>query len=140
MKIPSTTTRNYVRQQYHDFLNRRPDDGGLHFWTTKLDDCKNDVTCLEHERREVSAPSTCHASSRTLAILSTDSRSFLQQTSQYASFIPQVQEISRNAIANGVSTSRHQFADDFSKRDDFKAVYDFMSNDDYVDTLYRNAG
>ena len=62
------------------------------------------------------------------------------QRPQYLSFIPQVQAISREAIANGVATSRHQFADDFTRRDDFKAAYDSLSNDDYVDALYRNAG
>ena len=52
---PLDDHRNYVRQQYHDFLNRVPDDGGLNFWTTKLDDCNNDTVCLELNIVEVSA-------------------------------------------------------------------------------------
>jgi hypothetical protein len=138
---PLDDNSNYVRQQYHDFLNRRPDDGGLHFWTSKLDDCKNDVPCLEQERREVSAAFyMSHEFQDTGYFVYKLEKVSYNQRPQYASFIPEVQEISRNAIANGVSVSRHQFADDFSKRDDFKALYDLMSNDDYVDTLYRNAG
>jgi len=67
---------------------------------------KNDVTCLEHERREVSA---AFYMSREFPghwlFLSTDSRRFpTTNVPSMRSFIPQVQEISRNAIANGVST------------------------------------
>src|SRR6185369_3524295 len=27
---------NFVRQHYHDFLNREPDQGGLNFWTGQM--------------------------------------------------------------------------------------------------------
>ena len=77
---------------------------------------------------------------RTPATLSTTGEGVVQPAAVYLSFIPEVQAISRDAITNGVAMSRHQFADDFTKRDDFRAAYDNLSNDDYVDTLYRNAG
>lgn len=32
-------TRTFVRQQYHDFLNREPDTAGLNFWTDNIDQC-----------------------------------------------------------------------------------------------------
>ena len=134
---PLDDNRNYVRQQYHDFLNRKPDDSGLQFWTGKLDDCANDVPCLEHEHREVSAAfyMSREFQDTGLFVFKLQKVSFNQRP-QYLSFIPQVQEIGGNAIANGVATSRHQFADEFTKRGDFKAAFDNLSNDDYVDTLY----
>ena len=32
-------TRAFVRQQYHDFLNREPDAAGLNFWADNIDKC-----------------------------------------------------------------------------------------------------
>jgi hypothetical protein len=32
-------TRTFVRQQYHDFLNREPDLAGLNFWVDNIDQC-----------------------------------------------------------------------------------------------------
>jgi Domain of unknown function (DUF4214) len=34
-------TRNFVRQHYHDFLNREPDPAGLAFWIDNIDKCKD---------------------------------------------------------------------------------------------------
>src|SRR5256885_16727420 len=31
----------FVRQQYHDFLNRDPDAGGLAFWKNNIDKCND---------------------------------------------------------------------------------------------------
>jgi len=45
----------YVRQHYHDFLNREPDDGGLAFWTNEITSCGADSQCVEVKRINVSA-------------------------------------------------------------------------------------
>ncbi len=34
-------TRTFVRQQYHDFLNREPDAAGLAFWADNIDQCND---------------------------------------------------------------------------------------------------
>ena len=34
-------TRTFVRQQYHDFLNREPDPAGLAFWVDNIDRCND---------------------------------------------------------------------------------------------------
>lgn len=46
---------NFVRQHYHDFLNREPDQGGLAFWTNQITSCGSDVGCTEARRIDVSA-------------------------------------------------------------------------------------
>jgi len=46
---------NYVCQQYHDFLNREPDAGGLAFWTDQITSCGSDAQCIEIRRINVSA-------------------------------------------------------------------------------------
>jgi hypothetical protein len=56
---PSTNViddpRNFVRQHYHDFLNREPDPSGWDFWTNQITSCGNDVQCNEVRRIDVSA-------------------------------------------------------------------------------------
>jgi hypothetical protein len=47
--------RNFVRQHYHDFLNREPDQSGWDFWTNQITSCGSDVQCNEVRRIDVSA-------------------------------------------------------------------------------------
>jgi Calx-beta domain-containing protein/uncharacterized protein DUF4214 len=47
--------RNYVCQQYHDFLNRQPDQSGWDFWTNEINSCGNNAQCIELKRINVSA-------------------------------------------------------------------------------------
>jgi len=46
---------NFVRQNYHDFLNREPDASGLAFWTDQITSCGSDQACIEIRRINVSA-------------------------------------------------------------------------------------
>jgi CSLREA domain-containing protein len=46
---------NFVRQNYHDFLNREPDASGLAFWTNQITSCGSDQECIELRRINVSA-------------------------------------------------------------------------------------
>ena len=45
----------FVRQHYHDFLNREPDAAGLAFWTNEITSCGSDPACIEIKRINVSA-------------------------------------------------------------------------------------
>ncbi len=46
---------NFVRQNYHDFLNREPDASGLDFWTNQITSCGSDQACIDLKRINVSA-------------------------------------------------------------------------------------
>lgn len=52
---PIDDSRDFVRQQYHDFLNRQPDQSGLDFWTGQIESCGADQQCREVKRINVSA-------------------------------------------------------------------------------------
>jgi hypothetical protein len=52
---PLETPAFFVRQQYYDFLNRLPDDGGLNYWTGQITLCGADANCLRSQRVNVSA-------------------------------------------------------------------------------------
>lgn len=47
--------RNFVRQHYHDFLNREPDAAGWDFWTNQITSCAGNTQCDEVRRIDVSA-------------------------------------------------------------------------------------
>jgi hypothetical protein len=50
----SFNTAFFVRQHYHDFLNREPDAAGLAFWMNQIDSC-GDAQCRELKKINVSA-------------------------------------------------------------------------------------
>ncbi|MBV9925252.1 MAG: DUF4214 domain-containing protein [Acidobacteria bacterium] len=52
---PVDDTSFFVRQHYHDFLNREPDAPGLQFWTNEIEQCGADLQCREVKRINVSA-------------------------------------------------------------------------------------
>ncbi len=52
---PIDDTTNFVRQHYHDFLNREPDQSGLNFWVGDIEQCGADAGCREVKRINVSA-------------------------------------------------------------------------------------
>jgi uncharacterized protein DUF4214 len=58
--LPTTNqiddAQTFVRQQYLDFLNREPDDGGWEYWTKQLNTCAGgDLVCVSSRRIGVSA-------------------------------------------------------------------------------------
>jgi hypothetical protein len=55
--VPNTNddSEEFVRQHYHDFLNREPDASGLSFWTNQIEECGANVQCREIRRINVSA-------------------------------------------------------------------------------------
>lgn len=52
---PLTDSQFFVRQHYHDFLNREPDTDGFQFWTHEIDLCGADAACREVKQINVSA-------------------------------------------------------------------------------------
>lgn len=52
---PIDDSTNFVRQHYHDFLNREPDAAGLSFWTNQIESCGADQNCRAIKRQNVSA-------------------------------------------------------------------------------------
>jgi len=49
------TTEFFVRQQYLDFLDREPDQGGFEYWSDQINQCHGDAPCIQQRRLDVSA-------------------------------------------------------------------------------------
>ena len=52
---PIDDAENFVRQHYHDFLNREPDPDGLAFWANQIIACGSNQACIDDRRVHVSA-------------------------------------------------------------------------------------
>ena len=150
---PETTTNTideaqaFVATHYHDFLNREPDAAGLAFWTNELTSCGNDAQCGEAKRINVSAAFFLSIEFQQTGYL----RYLLQRESfgsmpKYAEFMRDVQEVSRGVVVNApgweqkLKDNQLQFAEEWAARPAFKAMYGNLSNTDYVNALYLNAG
>src|SRR5262249_49499684 len=137
----------FVHTHYHDFLSREPDPAGLQFWTNQITACGADPQCVEAARINVSASFFFSIEFQETGYL----RYLLQKesfgsTPRYVDFMRDVQEISRGVIVNStgweqqLKDNQQHFADEWTSRPQFKAAYDGMSNTDFVNALYANAG
>jgi hypothetical protein len=137
----------FVYTHYHDFLNREPDLAGLQFWTNQIESCGTDAQCREARRINVSAAFFLSIEFQGTGYLRylLEKESFAS-TPKYTEFMRDVQEVSRGVIVNSpgwqqkLAANQQQFAEEWASRPAFKATYDAMSNVDYVNALYANAG
>ncbi|HEX3228393.1 MAG TPA: DUF4214 domain-containing protein, partial [Pyrinomonadaceae bacterium] len=139
--------QTFVATHYHDFLNREPDAAGLQFWTNQIASCGSDAKCTEAARINVSASfflSIEHQETAYLLYLM--QKESYSTMPKYASFMRDLQEVSRGLVVNApgwqqkLADNQQQFADKWINRAEFKAAYDALSNDAYVNALYKNAG
>jgi Domain of unknown function (DUF4214)/WD40-like Beta Propeller Repeat len=131
--------QTFVRQQYLDFLNREPDDGGLAYWTNEIARCGADAGCIHARRVDVSAAFFVENE--------------FQQTGYYvyrfykASFgrQPTFAEFKsdRSKVIGGdnLEASKQNFADAWVQRDDFRRAYPLtMDSVEFVNKVFDSAG
>ena len=144
---PLDDTQSFVHTHYHDFLNREPDAAGLQFWINEIESCGADVQCREVKRMNVSAAFFLSIEfQQTGFLLHLLQRESFASMPKYASFMRDLQEVSRDVIVNTpgweqkLKDNQQQFVEKWVNRPEFKAIFDGMSNADYVNALYANAG
>ncbi|HEX8283950.1 MAG TPA: Calx-beta domain-containing protein [Pyrinomonadaceae bacterium] len=146
--LPGFSADFFVRQHYHDFLNREPDAAGLAFWKSEFAQCGGtDAQCNEVKRVNVSAAFF-------LSIEFQETGYFVYLLHQAAfdereglrlrTFLADSQEIGRG-VQVGVGDWRAQidankraFVERFAARPAFAASYGGKTNAQYVDALNAN--
>ena len=145
---PLRNAEFFVRQHYHDFLNREPDPAGLAFWVNNIESCGTNTSCREGKEIDTSAA----------FFLSTE----FQQTGFYVyrlwvvalssepgfkNFLRDTQEIARDVIVGTpnwelrLETQTQAVTEAFVSRPLFRLLYpDTMSAQTFVDRLYSNGG
>jgi glucose/arabinose dehydrogenase len=137
----------FVRQHYHDFLNREPDTSGFNFWTNQITSCGSDANCVEVRRVNVSAAFFLSIEfQQTGYLVERLYKESFARRPRYNEFIPDTQEIGRGIVVGQgnwqqqLDANKQAFADEWAQRATFKTAFDGLSNLDYVNTLYSNAG
>jgi hypothetical protein len=154
----------FVRQQYHDFLNREPDASGLDFWTNQITSCGADQACIELKRINVSAAfflsiefqDTGYLVERIYKAAYSDRQgnSTFGPAHQLSvpiirlnEFLPDTQEISQGVIVGQgnwqqqLDTNKQAFTAEFVQRSRFTTAYPTsLMPTPFVNTLFTNAG
>jgi glucose/arabinose dehydrogenase len=144
---PIDDSQFFVRQHYHDFLSREPDDAGLQFWTNNIESCGSNVQCREVKRVDTSAAFFLSIEFQETGFLvyRLYGESFARQP-RYSEFIADTQEIGRGVIVGQgnwrpqLEANKQAFADAWVQRAAFKSAFDSLSNLAYINALYANAG
>jgi len=151
----------FVRQQYLDFLNREPDSPGLAHWAGEITAC-NDPS----RRQPGESLALCTDRRRT----NTSAAFFLSPEFQYTGYFvyrlykgsllqngagrfPSYQEFLRDfgQVRNGIiqnnqlsaaaiEQNKKTFAEEFTRRAEFRSLSDPLSNFDYVERLFQTTG
>jgi Tol biopolymer transport system component len=143
---PLENTQFFVRQHYHDFLNREPDSAGFAFWINNIESCGTDVRCREVKRIDTSAAFFLSIEfQQTGFYVYRLYAGSLQVPPDYSQFMRDTQEISRNLIVGSpdweaqLDANTQRFTEEFVSRPQFRISYpEGMSGQQYVDRVYSH--
>jgi hypothetical protein len=141
------TPEYFVRQHYLDFLGREPDASGLNFWSDQMRSCGNDFNCLQSRTINVSAAYFLSIEfQETGGLVDGLYGASYGRAPRYAEFMPDTARMAHGVIVGvpgweqTLATNKHEFLDAWVQRADFRAAYDSLGNDGYVDALISHTG
>jgi predicted extracellular nuclease len=144
---PIDTPEYFVRQHYLDFLGREPDETGFNFWSGELRGCGRDGNCFERRRVNVSAAYFLSMEFMyTGGLVDGLYRTSYGRRPLFAEFLPDARSVSPGLVVGQgnwyqqMQEDRRAFVAGWTQRPSFRAVYDGMSDGQYVDALISHAG
>jgi hypothetical protein len=147
---PATNTADvpdgFVREHYHDFLNREPDAAGLQFWAGQLTACNGDAGCLDHVRQNVSAAFFLSIEFQQTGFLVTRLRKVSYgDLPRYRPFLLDTQEVGHGVVVGTGAWEQQLIANKQALAARWVARTEFapllaLTDAQYVDKLYQNAG
>ncbi len=140
-------TQFFVEQHYRDFFDREADDNGLDFWKTQIAQCGADAACVERARVNTSGAFFLSIEfQQTGFLLYRFHKESFGQMPRRNDFLVDMQSIAQGVIvgANGweqkLEDNKRAAAERFVNRQDFRERFNGLSDDNFVDALFRNAG
>ena len=135
----------FVQQQYIDFLGRMPDSTGFANWNATLNNCPNGGF------GEFDNPNCdrVHVSAGFYQSLEFQGRGYwayryydaaLGRRPLYTEFIPDMQKVGGALSPEQEAVAKDQYMNDFVNKAEFKAIYDALSNQGYLDKLEQTTG
>src|SRR5215217_1933799 len=135
----------FVQQQYIDFLGRMPDSTGFANWNDTLNNCPNGG----FGENDNPGCDRVHVSAGFYQSVEFQGRGYfayrfydaaLGRRPLYTEFIPDMQKVGGAQSPEQEAASKIQYMNDFVQKPEFKAIYDGLSNQGYVDKLEQTAG
>jgi hypothetical protein len=161
---PIDNAREFVKQQYRDFLNREADQAGEDFWTDNITKCsdparrpagQDEAQCTLRQRETTSGAFFLSPEFQyTGYFVYRMYQGGLGRQPKLSEFIPDAQFVGAGIIVNGqlsgakINQNKADFAQQFVNCTDlakyrcaeFKAIYDGLNNQQYVDKLFQTTG
>jgi glucose/arabinose dehydrogenase len=150
---PIEEARYFVRQHYHDFLSREPDEPGLRFWAKIITDCEllaeaERQGCREVNRVQVSAAFFLSLEFQQTGVLVYQlTRAAHGRVPRFRDFVRDTQALGRGVVVGQgdwegrLEANRAAFLAEFVARPEFGASFpDSLSPADYVARLAANVG
>ncbi len=150
---PIDNAQFFVRQHYHDFLNREPDAPGLAFWTNQITECETRPEAERQGCREVRRINVSAAFFLSIEFQETGyfvyrlHRASFGSAPQFESFIAETRAIGEGVIVGQANweeqleTNTEEFVERWVQRADFLADFPMtLSATQYVQKLFSRAG
>lgn len=140
----------FIGEHYHDFLNRQADDSGQAFWTNEITKCGSNPQCVEAQRVNSSAAFMFAIEFyQTGYFVTRIYKSGLGDQPTNPRFVPFMRDVQQ--VANGVvvlvgnweqqlKINQQRLAEEFVTRPEFHAAHDSQNADQYINSLFSNAG
>jgi len=161
---PIDNAGEFVKQQYRDFLNREADPAGQNFWTDNITLCSDparrpagqtEAQCTLRQRETTSGAFFLSPEFQyTGYFVYRMYQGALARQPKLSEFIPDAQFVGAGILVNSqlsgakINQNKADFAAQFVNCTDatkyrcaeFKAIYDKLSNQAYVDKLFQTTG
>ncbi|HWW74972.1 MAG TPA: DUF4214 domain-containing protein, partial [Pyrinomonadaceae bacterium] len=140
-------TTFFVEQQYRDFLGREADDSGHQFWSGEIAKCNGDAACVQRARVNTSG-----AFFLSIEFQETGYMLYRFNKASYGvmprrnQFLVDMQAaaagvvVGRTGWERQLEDNKRRAAETWVARAEFQQRYGSMSNEQYVDALFTNAG
>jgi hypothetical protein len=134
----------FTRQQYCDFLNRKPDGEGHVFWSGQFDHCNRDEACMERERIHVSSAFFLSIEFQRTGyfVYRLYQSSFARRPRFDDEFLPATRKVAgcvvvgRTGWEEQLERNRDAFFDEWVRSPEFKARFDPLNSGQFVDAIY----
>ena len=135
---PIDTSVGLVTQQYHDYLNREGDLGGIAYWAHEIESCGNDQVCINERRTRVADAFFVESEFQNKgAFLQRVYKAAFDSPPSYDSYMQDLGQL------NGASPLQYQaeFVERFVSTAEFNSRYpSTQTPEKYVDSLNANTG
>jgi hypothetical protein len=140
-------TTFFVEQQYRDFLGREADDSGLDYWSNDIAQCNGDAACLQRSRVNTSG-----AFFLSIEFQETGYMLYLFNKASFGTmprrndFLVRMQAVTQGVVVGQpewqakLAANKAAAAAAWVARADFQQRFGGLTNEQYVDALFQNAG